>query len=574
MFLPPNLKPRQVHVRQLVKNWQRLRTGLSKPGALVPGLVGDPPQQAHLRLIPGGQEGNEALELLVAQPRREVAVPPSLACATRPCPLLAPEAQGLAIFQRARGLCWCDEAWRQLWGSAWRDAVRWQENSLAVYGTHPDPQGEGDLLRTIRDGGQLALHGIVSQQGSGTALDLFLSAPVDAMGYTTHLVVWATPAVPPQVAPPATATTAVPRAPELLARLLGVSDFLRLHADTQSCLEDIVRAAQQALGFRIVVLNLLDPETKLFASHAFVGLDEEGQRIIGNSAYSLEAVHRLMREEFRHGECYFLPAGSFDWGHDFSGPTYEALARDPTWHKLEEEDAWDSLDALFVPVRLEEHEVVGLLWLDGPINGRRPTEDVFRALELFSRQVAVAIGNARQFMEMRRLTLVDELTGLYNRRGLYQLGSHEVERARRLHRPLAALFLDVDHFREFNNRYSHAVGDRVLREVASCARATVRNIDIVARYGGEEFVVLLLETDLDRALEVGERLRKAVEAVQVATPQGPSRVTVSVGVATLSEDTETLDDLLSQANAAEHLAKTRGRNRTVFLPPSSRFFQK
>ena len=165
---------------------------------------------------------------------------------------------------------------------------------------------------------------------------------------------------------------------------------------------------------------------------------------------------------------------------------------------------------------------------------------------------------------LEQLAVVDELTGVFNRRGLVILGGREVERARRLGCPLAVLFVDLDHFKSLNDAYSHEVGDRALRVVGRRLQESMRRIDTVARYGGEEFVVLLAETELGAAVEVGERVRQMVEATNLATESGTARLTVSIGVTTQGEATS-LEGLIRRADEAMYAAKQAGRNRVVAL---------
>ena len=122
---------------------------------------------------------------------------------------------------------------------------------------------------------------------------------------------------------------------------------------------------------------------------------------------------------------------------------------------------------------------------------------------------AIALENARLYAEVQQLVVVDELTGLYNRRGLVQFGEREFTRSARFARPLSALMIDLDHFKTVNDTYGHAAGDRVLRQVADCLRSKTRSVDILARYGGEELLLLLPEADLAQATQVAERLRLA-----------------------------------------------------------------
>ncbi len=187
------------------------------------------------------------------------------------------------------------------------------------------------------------------------------------------------------------------------------------------------------------------------------------------------------------------------------------------------------------------------------------------ALDLFAAQAAVSIVNSRLSAEIEQLAVVDELTGVFNRRGLVILGGREVERARRLGCPLAVLFVDLDHFKSLNDEYSHEVGDRALREVGRRIQDSMRRIDTVARYGGEEFVVLLAETELGSAVEVGERVRQVVEATNLATERGPAHLTVSIGVTAQGPKTVSLEGLIRRADEAMYAAKQAGRNRVVAL---------
>jgi diguanylate cyclase (GGDEF)-like protein len=186
-------------------------------------------------------------------------------------------------------------------------------------------------------------------------------------------------------------------------------------------------------------------------------------------------------------------------------------------------------------------------------------------MEMIAIQAAIAIENARLYSEVQRLSIVDELTGVYNYRGLQELGSREVERARRFNRPLSAFFFDIDDFREFNNRYSHGTGNLVLRAVAQRSRTIVRAVDLLARYGGEEFVILLPEVNLAAATQIAERLRLDIARHRVETARGGLGVTVSIGVSELGDGIATLAALLERANQAEHSAKEAGKNRVMAI---------
>lgn len=164
--------------------------------------------------------------------------------------------------------------------------------------------------------------------------------------------------------------------------------------------------------------------------------------------------------------------------------------------------------------------------------------------------------------EIQRLSITDALTETYNRQFMNDRMPAELERARRYGHPLSVLICDVDHFKAFNDTFGHPAGDALLKEVAATLRGSVRgNIDWVARYGGEEFLIVLPETDLEGALEVGERLRADVEALSVPWQGTDLSCTASFGAAELMDVSWNEDKLIRAADRSLYLAKNRGRNR-------------
>jgi len=185
-----------------------------------------------------------------------------------------------------------------------------------------------------------------------------------------------------------------------------------------------------------------------------------------------------------------------------------------------------------------------------------------RFLSAVATTLALAIHHASLVDELRKLSNHDELTGLANRRLLGARLDREIARARRYSTDLAVLTLDIDHFKQLNDRFGHPVGDAVLRDVAEVLTAGVRAVDTVARVGGEEFVVLLPRTNGDAAARVADKLRSRIAAHDVAELEGKSRVTISLGV-TVLDDAEGAAALLSRADQALYEAKNTGRDRVV-----------
>jgi diguanylate cyclase (GGDEF)-like protein len=167
---------------------------------------------------------------------------------------------------------------------------------------------------------------------------------------------------------------------------------------------------------------------------------------------------------------------------------------------------------------------------------------------------------------LRRLASIDSLTGAYTRRYFFELGRQELEKWRRYGHPLGAMMLDLDGFKQVNDRHGHAAGDRLLRAVARTARESLRRADILGRYGGDELAVLLPQSGLEQARETAERLRARVAAQRIPLAGGAAAVvTVSIGVSEAQEGDADIAAVLKRADDALYAAKEGGRNRVC--PP-------
>jgi len=174
-------------------------------------------------------------------------------------------------------------------------------------------------------------------------------------------------------------------------------------------------------------------------------------------------------------------------------------------------------------------------------------------------QAAPVIGNLRAIEMAEARAATDALTGLPNRRSVDETLKRMVAQALRTDTPLTALALDLDHFKEVNDRHGHEKGDDVLAAVAATLGVAVRVSDFTGRLGGEEFLVLAPDTDAEGGLVLAEKLRVAVSRVAVKDLESP--ITVSIGVATLPFDARDAAELLRRADRALYAAKERGRNR-------------
>ena len=184
-------------------------------------------------------------------------------------------------------------------------------------------------------------------------------------------------------------------------------------------------------------------------------------------------------------------------------------------------------------------------------------------------QASLALDNAARYNFAKDLLYIDELTGLYNYRYLDVVLDRELKRSDRYGSSLSVLFLDIDLFKMVNDMFGHLIGSRVLREMGTLLRKSVRDVDAVIRYGGDEYTVVLVETGLEGATVVAERIRHMVETHTFAKGDGLAiKLTVSLGYACSPDDAMTKADLLEMADQAMYRGKAGGKNMAFHALPA------
>ncbi len=324
----------------------------------------------------------------------------------------------------------------------------------------------------------------------------------------------------------------------LRAALMDISS----HLEPPVVMERILERGIALLDADAGEISLLQPDTQTLEVVASRGLGEDfrGKRIpLGLGAMGQAALRgeALLVNDYPH------------WEHHL--PAYRR-----------------HIQALVTAPLLRGGRVVGTLSIITTTSRRRFSEQDRHLLALYAHQAAIVMENARLFHETRQLSLTDELTGLPNRRQLFQVGRRELRRALRFERPLSVIFFDLDHFKQVNDSFGHPIGDQVLHGVAQRCLHSIREVDLLGRYGGEEFVVLLPETRLEQAVQIAERLRQTVARTPFPTLAGEVPITISLGVAELQPGVTSLDVLLQQADQALYQAKQSGRNRVCVYHPT------
>lgn len=209
---------------------------------------------------------------------------------------------------------------------------------------------------------------------------------------------------------------------------------------------------------------------------------------------------------------------------------------------------------------IADDEMLGALSISRKILQPFTSEEIVLA-RVFANQASVALQNAQLHARMQQMAITDPLTGLYNRRGFFELAQHELERSRRTNRPAAVLMLDLDRFKNINDKYGHHVGDIVLAGIAERFRSVLRDADLICRYGGEEFCAFLPESDLNGAAAAAQRMQDSLRSHPFDTEAGPVSITVSIGISEMQAASDSLEKLLDQADEALLKSKGLGRDR-------------
>ena len=216
---------------------------------------------------------------------------------------------------------------------------------------------------------------------------------------------------------------------------------------------------------------------------------------------------------------------------------------------------------IIVPIYVQQ-KPFGVMLVYSP--RKVPTNNELNFLRLFGNQIEFAVIIADLFATVKKQSVTDPLTGLYNRRYFEECIIKEAERAIRLNQPFSLISLDLDYLKKINDTYGHQAGDTAILTIAKVMKKNARSIDIPTRFGGEEFSILLSGVDSHGAVIAAERLRMAIEMENV--PQ-VGQITASIGVATFIEQTDRIDTLMEMADQAMYQAKLEGRNKVVYAKP-------
>ena len=310
-----------------------------------------------------------------------------------------------------------------------------------------------------------------------------------------------------------------------------------------------VRAAREIASFDLAAVTVWDEATKMHEIVAAESDDKSVDELVGSKfAHNTGLVSMVVQNKFP------LPyKGEYDPAHQV------VLGKRFPWPKLP--------SLLVLPLVLHDRPLGTLI-----LGARRKHafgDSVRPTLEVLASHLAVSLSNARMVAKLETMATTDGLTGLLNKRAMFDAADSKIASSARFGRKLSVLITDIDFFKKVNDTYGHDVGDVVIKGLGEILKRQKRSTDVVARFGGEEFVVLCEQTDEAGAMLLGERIREELEKTTFQSENGPLSVTCSVGMATFPEAGGTWEQLFKAADEALYVSKRTGRNRSSAWQPRS-----
>ena len=341
------------------------------------------------------------------------------------------------------------------------------------------------------------------------------------------------------------------------AELESLRESFRIKSEQLRLLAEVVRTANSMLEPEALTAFIVERVQVLVQSEAWslLMLDDTGQNLVftealGNRAKPLKEVNLKVGEGI---------AGTV--AQTGRPMLVNDAPKSPLFNpQMDRMTGFKTISVLCVPLR-SRGKTLGVLEMMNKRGGSGFTEADLETTYMFAEMVGIALENAFTFQKIKLLSLVDDLTQLYNSRYLHQALGVEITRAKRYNYPVSVVFLDLDGFKSVNDRYGHLVGSQTLVVVGHILKDLVRNVDIIARYGGDEFTLILPNTDLEASVLVAERLRRAIEKHDYRkTPGYDFVLSASFGIAESPRHGADPDLLIQKADQAMYRVKESTKN--------------
>lgn len=321
-------------------------------------------------------------------------------------------------------------------------------------------------------------------------------------------------------------------------------------------LQEVAKTLTSTLDLKEVLNQIMEMVAEIFQPQdwSLLMLDQEREELYFAVAVG-KASERLKKVRLKLGE------GIAGW----VAKTGQALItenayKDPRFAQwVDQFTGFETRSIACLPL-ISKGKVLGVMELLGKDSKKMNPQDL-QLLGTLTDFAAIAIENAKFVQKIKELTVIDDVTGLYNSRYLHTLLETEISRSLRYRAPFSLIFLDLDHFKLVNDNHGHLIGSRLLKEVGTLYKFCLRTIDWALRYGGDEFIIILPRTGKKEALMVCQRLRRAINDSLFFEKENLSiQITASYGISTFPEDARDKEGIIKLADQAMYLVKKSGRN--------------
>lgn len=344
--------------------------------------------------------------------------------------------------------------------------------------------------------------------------------------------------------------------------------------------------SHSGLGYNRAILFLMNPKTNTLECEMVIGPEsgEHANKIwsyIENQRPQIDDLIREDKVETTISDSALLKrlkALKFPLDSQNKLLLVDAYHRGTPWHLTKESllqydhdpllQNFQSNEFLIMPLRAKG-KINGLIVADNFYTQKPISTEDIRIFSLLAGHASLAIENSRLYEMTVEKSHTDSLTNLWNHGYFQEKLNKEIILTQKANQPLSLMMVDIDHFKELNDTYGHQNGDWILKNIAQILHESSRESDYICRYGGEEFAIILCHTDKKESFQIAERLRQKIEEYIFKVPSLPQdlRLTVSIGLASFPEDTQTKEELIANADKSMYIAKFSGRNKTCLTEP-------
>jgi len=338
---------------------------------------------------------------------------------------------------------------------------------------------------------------------------------------------------------------------DVIVNLSNVIRQLSLKVSSEEILDQIAEIMQKNMGYAYVLISLFNYQDNKVERITHRGLKEEMYEKIRSQEVPISEVLKFMDERYSYKDTYFIPHANK------ISETYTYQPRDEVSidYLEDNQNLWDPNDLFLLALRDERNNIIGYISLDSPENNLRPSKEELNILSVFAQLVSLALEHSQKFMEIRDQAERDSLTGLFNHSKLF----YDLENFEKNKEKICAVFIDLDDFKDINDKYGHKFGDEVLIEFSQLILNTVRNKDRVYRYGGDEFVILFTDISEGSLTADKEAVIKIVQRLYDALQNFQPKINFSAGLSTCDEVINSYKEIVEIADRKMYLSKNQGK---------------